>query len=87
MRRSPFPTQDEVSLISLSLGLNNIRSDGRFSWCKINSTMHLESQRVLHLLNAGNRGHQMQTCTLASQEKTDPMGRCPISLSVLSHST
>lgn len=87
VRRSPFPTQDEVSLTPLSLGLNIIKSDGRFSWCKINSTMHLESQRALHFLNAGNRSHQMRTCTLASQEKTDPMGRCPISLRVLSHST
>lgn len=34
VRRSPFPTRDEVSLIPLSLGLNIIRSDGRFSWCK-----------------------------------------------------
>lgn len=49
--------------------------------------MHLESQGALHLLNAGNQGHQMQTGTLASQEKMDPTGRCPISLSVLSHST
>ena len=31
MRWSPFPMLDKVSLIPLSLGLNIIMSDGRFS--------------------------------------------------------